>query len=115
MTQFEEKFAQFVGSKYAISTSGCAGALQIALTALDIGPGDEVIVPDVTWLQLQMLLDIWELPIFLDIEIDSWNMDIKDSVKSLTTDNTQNNHACSYVVIQQGWTKLYLMQKKRIT
>jgi perosamine synthetase len=49
LKKFEAAFAGYVGAKHALATSSCTGALHIALQALGIGPGDEVIVPDITW------------------------------------------------------------------
>jgi dTDP-4-amino-4,6-dideoxygalactose transaminase len=48
--EFERKFAEWQGSKYAISASSGTSALHIALAALGIGPGDEVIVPSYTFI-----------------------------------------------------------------
>ena len=48
--QFEEKFARFTGAHFAAATTSCTTALHIALATLDIGPGDEVIVPAFTWI-----------------------------------------------------------------
>jgi dTDP-4-amino-4,6-dideoxygalactose transaminase len=47
--RFEEDFARYVGSRYAIAVSSCTAALHLALAARDIGPGDEVIVPTLTF------------------------------------------------------------------
>lgn len=47
---FEKKFAEFVGTRYAVTTSNGTAALHLALVAHDIGPGDEVIVPDLTFI-----------------------------------------------------------------
>ncbi len=49
LQRFEQSFAEYVGVRYALATSSCTGALHMALLALGIGPGDEVIVPDITW------------------------------------------------------------------
>ncbi|MDC1387852.1 DegT/DnrJ/EryC1/StrS family aminotransferase [Gammaproteobacteria bacterium] len=89
LTEFENKFAAFVGSKFAIATSSCTGALHIALLALDIGPGDEVIVPDVTWVATANAVRyVGATPIFCDVELDSWNMD-PNSLESLISDKTK--------------------------
>lgn len=89
LTKFEEKFADYIGSKYAIATSSCTGALQIALMALDIGPGDEVIVPDQTWVATANAVRYaGAIPIFADVELDTWNIDSK-SVESLLTPRTK--------------------------
>jgi len=47
--EFERVFAEYVGSRYAIAVTSCTTGLEIALRALGIGPGDEVIVPDYTY------------------------------------------------------------------
>ena len=89
LNQFEEEFAQYVDAKYALATSSCTGALQIALMALDIGVGDEVIVPDQTWVATANAVRyVGATPVFADVELDSWNLDAS-SVESLITDKTK--------------------------
>ena len=48
--EFEKRFAAWQGSKFAISTSSGTSALHVAITALGLGPGDEVIVPSYTFI-----------------------------------------------------------------
>lgn len=87
--KFEATFATYLGVKYALTTSSCTGALHLALAALGIGPGDEVIVPDITWVATaNAVLYVGATPIFADIEADSWCLDPK-SFESLITDKTK--------------------------
>lgn len=89
LTRFEQDFATFVGAKHAMACSSGTGALTIALTALDIGPGDEVIVPDLTWVATaNSVRYVGATPIFADIELDTWNMDVK-SAEALITPRTK--------------------------
>ena len=89
LTRFEQAFAEYIGVEYAIATSSCTGALQIALMALDIGPGDEVIVPDQTWVATANAVRyVGATPIFADVEIDTWNID-SSSVEKLITNKTK--------------------------
>jgi perosamine synthetase len=86
---FEEEFARYVGVKYAIATSSCTGALHIALAALDVGPGDEVIVPDITWVATaNAVLYVGATPIFADVDAETWCID-PVSVESLITPRTK--------------------------
>ena len=89
LTKFETEFAKYVGAKYALATSSCTGALQIALMSLDIGPGDEVIVPDQTWVATANAVRyVGAIPVFADIELDTWNIDAR-SIESLITPKTK--------------------------
>lgn len=89
LTKFEKNFASYVGAKYALATSSCTGALQIALMALDIGPGDEIIVPDETWVATANAVRyVGAIPVFADVELDTWNIDA-NSVESLITNKTK--------------------------
>ncbi len=68
-TRFEEAFASFVGLRHAVALPSCTSALHLALSAMNIGPGDEVIVPDVTWIAtVSPVLYRGATPIFADID-----------------------------------------------
>lgn len=73
ITYFEENFSHYCGVKYGIATSNGTTALHLALTALGIGAGDEVIVPDVTFAAtINAVLYTGAKPVIVDIEEDSW-------------------------------------------
>ena len=60
---------EYVGVEHAIATSSCTGALHLALAALGIGPGDEVIVPDITWVATANAVSyVGATPVFADVE-----------------------------------------------
>jgi perosamine synthetase len=89
LTRLEKQFAEYTGAKYAMATSSCTGALHIALLALDIGVGDEVIVPDQTWVATANAVRyVGAKPVFADIELDTWNIDV-NSVERLITSKTK--------------------------
>jgi dTDP-4-amino-4,6-dideoxygalactose transaminase len=74
--QFEEKFAAFTGSHYAIATSSCTTALHIAVAMLGLQPGDEVIVPAFTWVSTANVVEyMGAKPVFCDIDLHTFNID----------------------------------------
>lgn len=76
INKFESKLADYVGCKYAHSTSSCTGGMHLALLALGVGPGDEVLVPDITWVATASVVKyVGATPVFVDIEKDTWTMD----------------------------------------
>ncbi|MBA3465658.1 MAG: DegT/DnrJ/EryC1/StrS family aminotransferase [Deltaproteobacteria bacterium] len=71
--RFERAFADYTGVKHAISLPSCTSGLHLALAALGIGPGDEVIVPDVTWIATAAPIQyVGAIPVFADIDRDTW-------------------------------------------
>lgn len=73
VSEFEKNFAKYLQVKYALATSSCTGALHLALAALGIGKGDEVIVPDITWIaSVAPITYVGAKPIIVDIESDTW-------------------------------------------
>ncbi len=85
INRFEETFADYIGVKHALSTSSCTGALHIALAALGIGPGDEVIVPDITWVATaNAVVYVGATPVFADVDVKSWCMDPSSFEKLIT-------------------------------
>ncbi|MDP3954690.1 MAG: DegT/DnrJ/EryC1/StrS family aminotransferase [bacterium] len=82
---FEEKFSKYVGRKFALATSSCTGALHLAYLASGLKKGDEVIVPNITWIaSIEPLYYIGASPVFADIEPDTWCMDPKDIERKIT-------------------------------
>lgn len=76
LNAFSAAFAEYVGTEHALPTSSCTGALHLSLLALGIGPGDEVVVPDLTWVATaNAVAYTGATPVFADVEEDSWCLD----------------------------------------
>jgi dTDP-4-amino-4,6-dideoxygalactose transaminase len=72
---FEKEFAQFIGVKHALGVASGSGALQTALSALGVGPGQEVIVPAYMWVAvIAAVVNLGAIPVLADID-DSFTMD----------------------------------------
>jgi len=86
--EFRSKFADYIGTKYAVCAANGTVTLQMALEALDIGYGDEIIVPGLTWqATASSCVDVNAIPILVDVEEDSWCIDpakIKEAITSKT-------------------------------
>lgn len=86
---FARAFAAYVGVRHALPTSSCTGALHLSLLALGIGPGDEVIVPDLTWVATaNAVAYTGATPVFADVEEESWCLDA-GSAREKITDRTR--------------------------
>jgi len=73
---FEEAFAAHAGAEHAIAVSNCTAALHLSLLALDIGPGNEVILPSHTFIATaNAVLHAGATPVFVDIRGETLNMD----------------------------------------
>lgn len=89
VTQFEEMFSRYCGVRYGIATSNGTTALHLALTALGIGVGDEVIVPDITFAAtINAVIYTGATPVIVDIEEDSWCID-PDAIESVISPNVK--------------------------
>ena len=85
ITEFEEGFSQYCGMKYGVSTSNGTTALHLALSALGITKGDEVIVPDITFAAtINAVLYVGATPVIVDIEKDGWCIDCDEIEKAIT-------------------------------
>ncbi|MEQ9227788.1 MAG: DegT/DnrJ/EryC1/StrS family aminotransferase [Parvibaculum sp.] len=87
--RFEKAFADYIGVKHAVSLPHCTAAIHLSLAAGGIGPGDEVIVPDVTWIaSVAPVVYVGATPIFADIKRDTWCID-PVSVEAAITEKTK--------------------------
>jgi len=85
VTRFEEALADFCGSGYAISTSSGTTALHLALLAFEIGAGDEVIVPSLTFIATANAVTYTGAkPVFVDSEPETWNIDPNKIEEAIT-------------------------------
>lgn len=83
--EFEEKFAEYVGAKYAVATTSCTTALHAALVASDIDAGDEVIVPSLSFIATaNSVVHAGAIPVFADIDPDTCNVTAKTIEKAIT-------------------------------
>jgi perosamine synthetase len=83
--EFEDKLREFLGVKHVVAVNTGTSALHIALAALELVPGDEVIVPSLTFVaSLQSILSVGARPVFCEIEPDTLNMDVADAFRRVT-------------------------------
>ena len=87
--KLEEKFAKYVGTKYAIATTSGTTALHTGLLSLGIGPGDEIIIPSFSFIaSANSILFCGAKPVFCDVDQKTFNIDT-EKIEGLITSNTK--------------------------
>lgn len=87
--KFEKSFGSYLGVKHAATMASCTGAIHIGLLAMGIKPGDEVIVPDLTWIaSVAPVLYIGATPVLVDVLPDTWCIDPK-KIRAAVTPRTK--------------------------
>ncbi len=77
---FERRFADYIDTRHAIATCNGTAALHLALAALEIGPGDVVIVPDLTYVATANAVRYTgAIPFLVDVDPHTWNIDINQA------------------------------------
>ncbi|NWA24121.1 DegT/DnrJ/EryC1/StrS aminotransferase family protein [Pseudomonas gingeri] len=89
ISRFENAFAQYIGSEHATTVSNGTVALHLAMAALGLGPGDEVIVPTLTYIaSVNTVMQTGARVVFAESLADTWNVSVAD-IKSRITENTK--------------------------
>jgi perosamine synthetase len=87
--RFERAFADYLGVPYAVALPSCTSGLHLALAALGIGPGDEVVVPEITWIATAAPISyVGATPVFADIDPLTWCLS-PDSFAACVTERTR--------------------------
>jgi perosamine synthetase len=82
---FEKAFADYLGVRHAVCLPSCTSAIHLALLALGLGPGDEVIVPDATWIaSAAPITYVGATPVFADIDERTWCLSSKSFEACIT-------------------------------
>ncbi|MGR3295998.1 MAG: DegT/DnrJ/EryC1/StrS family aminotransferase [Candidatus Bathyanammoxibius sp.] len=89
LDEFEQRFAEYCGYEYGVTTSSCATALLLTLESLGIGKGDEVITTAFTMIAtVSAIIHAGATPVLVDIEPDTWNMN-PDLIEARITERTK--------------------------
>jgi perosamine synthetase len=89
VAEFERAFSAYIGCRHAIAVSSCTTALQLALLAQGVGPGDEVICPSLSFIATaNSIASTGATPVFADINVDTYNLD-PVQVEGLITERTR--------------------------
>ena len=85
---FEEKWCAFTGAPHSLAVTSCTTGMHLAVAALNLGPGDEVIVPAFTWISTANVIEHQgATPIFCDIDLATFNIDVTQ-IENLITERT---------------------------
>jgi len=83
--RFEKAFAEYLGVRFAIALPSCTSAIHLSLLALGVGQGDEVIVPDITWIaSAAPVTYVGAIPVFADIDTETWCLSAKSFEQCIT-------------------------------
>ncbi len=86
--EFEDRFSAYTGAPHSVAASSCTTALHIAVAALGLKPGDEVIVPAFTWVATANVVEyMGARPVFCDVDLATYNIDVRQ-IESLVTPRT---------------------------
>ncbi len=86
VAKFEAAFAAYIGVRHAVSLPSCTSGIHLALAALGVGPGDEVIVPECTWIATAAPIGYCGgTPVFVDIDPRSWCIDAESFRRAITS------------------------------
>lgn len=86
ISKFEEQFSTYISRDYGIAVSNGSAALDIAIRALNIGPGDEVIMPTFTIISpAQSVVTTGSIPVLIDSDPLTWNMDVTQIEAKITS------------------------------
>lgn len=89
VAEFETRFSELTGRRHTLGLTSCTGGLHMALLALDIGPGDEVITTPMTFVATSAaIMAVGAKPVFVDVEADTGNLDA-DLVEAAITERTK--------------------------
>lgn len=84
--RFEKAFATYLSVRYAVALPSCTSAIHLSLAALGVGPGDEVIVPDITWIATAAPITyVGATPVFVDIDPQTWCLSAESFEKCITS------------------------------
>ncbi len=84
--KFEGLFKEHLEVKHAIATSSCTGAIHIGMSALEISPGDEIIVADINWIaSVAPIVHLGAKPVFIDVDKDTWCINTNKIKKAITS------------------------------
>ena len=82
---FERAFADAAGVKHAVALNSCTAGLHLALAAIGVGPGDEVVTPSLTFAAgAQCALELGATPVFCDVELDTFSASLETIERALT-------------------------------
>lgn len=83
--RFERAFADYIGVRHAVSLPSCTSAIHLSLLALGVGPGDEVIVPDATWIaSAAPVTYVGATTVFADVDPRTWCMSVESFEACIT-------------------------------
>ncbi len=84
--RFEEEFARYIGSKYSVTSNSCTASLHLALKAIDLKPGDEVIIPAMTFTATGEVICYFNAkPVIVDVDRDTHNIDTSKIEQAITS------------------------------
>ncbi len=111
--ELEQQFAAYVGCKHAVALSSATGGMHIALLALGIGPGDEVITPSQTWVSTaNMICLLGATPVFVDVDRDTLMTDAV-AIEAAITPRTKAIIPVHYAGAAFDLDPLYALADKR--
>lgn len=112
INRFESKFSSYLKKKYCITVSHCTDAIHLALLAIGIKEGDEVIVPDFTWVASAAPIKYLRAkPVFIDVRKDSWCIN-EELIEKKISKRTKAIIVVDLLGNMPNWNKIIKIAKK---